>query len=54
MQENGRVIVTLSWRGGRYPGEPSGVLAVTGPHQYEAVVGAVHERCRRRMTRFRI
>ena len=34
----------LSRRGGRpYLGEPSGVLAVTGPHKYEAVVGAVHE-----------
>jgi len=45
MTENGRVIVT-----GCYGVEADairaahpGVLAVTGPHQYEAVVGAVHE-----------
>ena len=44
MQENGRVIVT-----GCYGVEAEtikqahpGVLAVTGPHQYEQVVGAVH------------
>ena len=44
MQENGRVIVT-----GCYGVEADairaahpGVLAITGPHQYEAVVGAVH------------
>jgi ribosomal protein S12 methylthiotransferase len=45
MQENGRVIVT-----GCYGVEADairaahpGVLAITGPHQYEAVVSAVHE-----------
>ncbi|MGB9140942.1 MAG: 30S ribosomal protein S12 methylthiotransferase RimO [Aestuariivirga sp.] len=45
MQENGRVIVT-----GCYGVEADairaahpGVLAITGPHQYEAVVGAVHD-----------
>jgi ribosomal protein S12 methylthiotransferase len=45
MDENGRVIVT-----GCYGVEAEtiksthpGVLAVTGPHQYEAVVGAVHK-----------
>ncbi len=45
MQENGRVIVT-----GCYGIEAEaiqkahpGVLAITGPHQYEAVVGAVHK-----------
>jgi ribosomal protein S12 methylthiotransferase len=45
MQENGRVIVT-----GCYGIESEailkahpGVLAVTGPHQYEEVVGAVHK-----------
>src|SRR5438045_5495991 len=43
--ENGRVIVTGCMGNeadvirARFPG----VLAVTGPHQYEAVVGAVHE-----------
>ncbi len=44
MEENGRVIVT-----GCYGVEADairaahpGVLAITGPHQYEAVVGAVH------------
>jgi ribosomal protein S12 methylthiotransferase len=44
MQENGRVIVT-----GCYGVEAEtirqahpGILAITGPHQYEAVVGAVH------------
>ncbi len=45
MEENGRVIVT-----GCYGVEADairaahpGVLAITGPHQYEAVVGAVHK-----------
>jgi ribosomal protein S12 methylthiotransferase len=45
MTENGRVIVT-----GCYGVESEairaahpGVLAITGPHQYEAVVGAVHD-----------
>jgi ribosomal protein S12 methylthiotransferase len=45
MTENGRVIVT-----GCYGVESDairaahpGVLAITGPHQYEAVVGAVHD-----------
>jgi ribosomal protein S12 methylthiotransferase len=45
MEENGRVIVT-----GCYGVEADairaahpGVLAITGPHQYEAVVGAVHQ-----------
>ncbi|MCA1748799.1 MAG: 30S ribosomal protein S12 methylthiotransferase RimO [Parasphingopyxis sp.] len=43
--ENGRVIVTgcmgheAETIRARFPG----VLAITGPHQYEAVVGAVHE-----------
>ena len=45
MAENGRVIVTGCMGGDEkairdvHPG----VLAVSGPHQYEAVVGAVHE-----------
>jgi ribosomal protein S12 methylthiotransferase len=45
MEENGRVIVT-----GCYGVEADairaahpGVLAITGPHQYEAVIGAVHQ-----------
>lgn len=45
MAENGRVIVTGCMGNeaevirARFPG----VLAISGPHQYEAVVGAVHE-----------
>jgi len=45
MSENGRVIVTGCMGGeaevirARFPG----VLAITGPHQYEAVVSAVHQ-----------
>ncbi|MDX2287348.1 MAG: 30S ribosomal protein S12 methylthiotransferase RimO [Hyphomicrobiaceae bacterium] len=43
--ENGRVIVTgcLGVEEARIRAEHPGVLAVTGPHQYEAVVAAVHE-----------
>ena len=42
---NGRVIVTgcLGVEKERILAEHPGVLAVTGPHQYEAVVAAVHE-----------
>lgn len=45
MAENGRVIVTgcLGVEEDRIRTEHPGVLAVTGPHQYEAVVGAVHD-----------
>ncbi len=45
MSENGRVIVTgcLGVEKDRILSAHPGVLAVTGPHQYEAVVGAVHE-----------
>jgi ribosomal protein S12 methylthiotransferase len=45
MAENGRVIVTgcLGVERERILGAHPGVLAVTGPHQYEAVVSAVHE-----------
>ncbi|MEC8166003.1 MAG: radical SAM protein, partial [Pseudomonadota bacterium] len=45
MQENGRLIVTgcLGVEADRIRESHPGVLAVTGPHQYEAVVGAVHE-----------
>lgn len=45
MRENGRVIVTgcLGVEEDRIRGTHPDVLAVTGPHQYEAVVGAVHE-----------
>jgi ribosomal protein S12 methylthiotransferase len=45
MAENGRVIVTgcLGVEKDRILGEHPGVLAVTGPNQYEAVVEAVHE-----------
>ena len=44
MAENGKVIVTgclgvESHRSTRHPG----VLAITGPHQYEAVVEEVHK-----------
>jgi ribosomal protein S12 methylthiotransferase len=44
MQENGRVIVTgcMGVEAERIKEAHPGVLAVTGPHQYEAVVGAVH------------
>jgi ribosomal protein S12 methylthiotransferase len=43
--KNGRVIVTgcLGVEKDRILAEHPGVLAVTGPHQYEAVVAAVHE-----------
>lgn len=45
MAENGRVIVTgcMGVEESRIREAFPGVLAVTGPHQYEAVVGAVHE-----------
>jgi ribosomal protein S12 methylthiotransferase len=45
IEENGRVIVTgcLGVEADRIRAEHPKVLAVTGPHQYEAVVGAVHE-----------
>ena len=45
LAENGRVIVTgcLGAEASRIRAAHPGVLAVTGPHQYEAVVGAVHE-----------
>jgi len=45
LAENGRVIVTgcLGAEAERIHAAHPGVLAVTGPHQYEAVVGAVHE-----------
>ena len=49
MAENGRVIVTGCF-GVEKPAHLAahpGVLAVTGPHQYEEVVDAVHEPCRR-------
>ena len=44
MAENGRVIVTgcLGVEKERILAEHPGVLAVTGPHQYEQVVAAVH------------
>ncbi len=45
MVENGRVVVTgcLGVEEGRIHEVAPGVLAVSGPHQYEAVVDAVHE-----------
>ena len=45
MAANGRVIVTgcFGVEEARIRGAHPGVLAVTGPHQYEKVVGAVHE-----------
>ena len=45
MAENGRVIVTgcLGVEAERIRGEHPGVLAITGPQQYEQVVAAVHE-----------
>jgi ribosomal protein S12 methylthiotransferase len=45
LAENGRVIVTgcLGAEAATIRAAHPGVLAVTGPHQYEAVVGAVHE-----------
>ncbi|MFV0295188.1 MAG: 30S ribosomal protein S12 methylthiotransferase RimO [Hyphomicrobiaceae bacterium] len=45
LAENGRVIVTgcLGVEKDRILGEHPGVLAVTGPHQYEAVMEAVHD-----------
>ena len=44
MEENGRVIVTgcLGVEADVIRAVHPGVLAITGPHQYEAVVGAVH------------
>ena len=44
MAENGRVIVTgcLGVEEARIRAEHPGVLAVTGPHQYEQVMAAVH------------
>ena len=45
MAENGRVIVTgcMGVEEGRIREVHPGVLAVTGPHQYEQVVSAVHD-----------
>ncbi len=45
MAQNGRVVVTgcLGVEKDRILSEHPGVLAVTGPHQYEQVVAAVHE-----------
>ncbi|MGE3065085.1 MAG: 30S ribosomal protein S12 methylthiotransferase RimO [Hyphomicrobiaceae bacterium] len=45
MAKNGRVIVTgcFGVEKDRIVAEHPGVLAVTGPHQYEAVVAAVHD-----------
>ncbi|MEQ1711479.1 MAG: 30S ribosomal protein S12 methylthiotransferase RimO [Hyphomicrobium sp.] len=45
MAENGRVIVTgcMGVEEARIRAAHPGVLAVTGPHQYEQVVGAVHD-----------
>lgn len=45
MEENGRVIVTgcMGVEADVIMKAHPGVLAVTGPHQYEAVVGAVHK-----------
>jgi ribosomal protein S12 methylthiotransferase len=45
MAQNGRVVVTgcLGVEKERILAEHPGVLAVTGPHQYEQVVAAVHE-----------
>jgi ribosomal protein S12 methylthiotransferase len=45
MVENGRVIVTgcMGVEADTIMQAHPGVLAVTGPHQYEAVVGAVHQ-----------
>ncbi len=45
MAENGRVIVTgcMGVEADTIMQAHPGVLAVTGPHQYEAVVGAVHK-----------
>src|SRR5215813_4255782 len=45
LAENGRVIVTgcMGVEEGRIRAEHPGVLAVTGPHQYEQVVAAVHD-----------
>lgn len=45
MTENGRVIVTgcLGVEAERIRAAHPGVLAISGPHQYAAVVGAVHE-----------
>ncbi len=45
MTENGRVVVTgcLGVEADRIRSEHPGVLAITGPHQYEAVVAAVNQ-----------
>ncbi|CAN5553706.1 30S ribosomal protein S12 methylthiotransferase RimO [soil metagenome] len=45
IDENGRVIVTgcMGTEGDRIRAAHPSVLAVTGPHQYEAVVSAVHD-----------
>jgi ribosomal protein S12 methylthiotransferase len=45
LAENGRVIVTgcLGVEAGRIRERHPGVLAITGPHQYEAVVDEVHK-----------
>jgi ribosomal protein S12 methylthiotransferase len=45
LAENGRVIVTgcLGAEAATIRAAHPGVLAITGPHQYEAVVGAVHD-----------
>ncbi|HEX5419111.1 MAG TPA: 30S ribosomal protein S12 methylthiotransferase RimO [Gammaproteobacteria bacterium] len=47
LAENGRVVVTgcLGAEAALIRREHPDVLAVTGPHQYEAVVGAVHDAC---------
>jgi len=47
MQENGRVVVTGCMGGdeGAIRAVHPNVLAVSGPHQYEAVVNAVHDAC---------
>ena len=44
MAENGRVIVTgcMGVEEDRIRGEHPGVLAVTGPHQYEQVISEIH------------
>ena len=45
LTENGRVIVTgcMGVEEARIRAEHPGVLAVTGPHQYEQVMGAIHD-----------
>jgi ribosomal protein S12 methylthiotransferase len=50
LAENGKVIVTgcLGAREDRIRAAHPDVLAITGPHQYEAVVEEVHKACRAR------